>query len=253
MKPTESGAGARRLLWLASAAVGLFGSSVAMAAFFQLSAAEWSSLPEYCQVRFHEEGVLPRGLAVPPPSQGLRQEWRKQMGLSFVHTHHHCAGAVWLQRARTEPDPKRRADYLRQALVETTYTYERYPRDLPFHAVSATQMGVIHTERREFPEARGYFAEAIDSHPGYGDAYLADALVLQQLGDLDGSQEVLEQGLSATSGASSSLHYALGLLFVRKKDLDKAQYHATEAYRRGYPLPALRRQLAEVGRPIDLD
>lgn len=57
--------------------------------------------------------------------------------------------------------------------------------------------------------------------------------------------DALEQMLETVrlDPSNATTHYNLGLLFVKKKDYPKARQHAREAYRLGFPLPGLKKQL----------
>jgi hypothetical protein len=49
---------------------------------------------------------------------------------------------------------------------------------------------------------------------------------------------------------SAEVHYNFGLLYVATGELDLAVEHANRAYGLGFPLPGLRRMLANAGRPL---
>ena len=51
----------------------------------------------------------------------------------------------------------------------------------------------------------------------------------------------------AMSTDGHTAHYNLGLLYVRKKDYDKARASADKAYGAGFPLPGLKNKLLEAG------
>ncbi len=50
---------------------------------------------------------------------------------------------------------------------------------------------------------------------------------------------------------SAEVHYNIGLLYLRMGQLEKARESARLAYEGNYPLPGLRRKLAEKGYPLD--
>ncbi|PTN12340.1 tetratricopeptide repeat protein [Nitrosomonas aestuarii] len=45
-----------------------------------------------------------------------------------------------------------------------------------------------------------------------------------------------------------TIHYNLGLLYLKKKDYDKAVYFAKKAYAQDFPLPGLKKQLIALGK-----
>lgn len=47
-----------------------------------------------------------------------------------------------------------------------------------------------------------------------------------------------------------AINYNLGLLYMKNKDYEHAATYAEKAYSLGFPLPGLRNQLAQVGRPL---
>lgn len=55
------------------------------------------------------------------------------------------------------------------------------------------------------------------------------------------------QKASRLDPSNATAHYNLGLLFVKRKDFAQAREHAHEAYRLGFPLPGLKKQLADAG------
>lgn len=235
-------------LWIC-AALALV-SQPAAALQFWPSASEWASWPEYCQAKYSRTNPA-RGTeydhAVP---NAVVEKWQNSLGRVWVFVHHHCAGLIYLQRARLAPDPRAKKEALRHALGESRFTIDRIPSSHPIYAEIATHMGQVERERGDMEGALRYYDLAITSHPENPSGYQGKALMLRSQGDLDGALEVLEQADKLTGGSSAEVHYFLGLVLVDKKDYEKARLHAEKAYQLGYPLPGLRNKLAVAGFPL---
>ena len=61
---------------------------------------------------------------------------------------------------------------------------------------------------------------------------------------LDDALELLNEA-NELNPDSANVHYNLGLLFVQKKDYEKAMLHAKKAYALGFPLPGLKEKLRQ--------
>lgn len=234
---------------LVAATLGWHASAIA----FTMSAtpAEVSALPPYCRARLAgSPGFSVQG-GYEWPSASEIAVWQQTLGTAFISVHHMCGGRIWLERALRGTHPLGRQYSLDQALYETKFTYERVPVELPFFATVSTQLGLVHRARKEYEAAASVFDRAMVAHPKQTETYQATALTLQDQGRLQEARDVLERGDTATEGQSADLHYMLGLLLIKMKDLDEAERHARLAYSLGYPLPGLRRKLSELGRPLD--
>lgn len=241
-----------RILRRILAAGALLAAYAGPAEAFTMSAtpAEVAALPAYCTARLSEIGSFSvQGMEL-RPGPGEIERWKAELGTSYVYVHHMCGGMILIQRGRLSVDRVQRARDLDRALYETNWTYERVPVSDPFFAVAATQMGLVHRARKEYRQALEYFQLAIDKYPRYASSYQGGALALEEQGKLDDAKAILEKGLQGTEGQSADIHYSLGLLNLKLKQLDDAEHHARRAYELGYPLPGLRNKLAAAGRPI---
>ena len=70
------------------------------------------------------------------------------------------------------------------------------------------------------------------------------------LGNLDTAEQALLRAMEIDP-QSAEAAYNLGLLYIRKGELDQAREYATIAYDNGHPLPGLRNKLVEKGAWLD--
>ena len=68
--------------------------------------AEWATWPEMCKApvfaHTHRSGS-DFGTSVP---QSVVQQWEAQLGPGWNYVHHHCAGMIYLDRAKLESEPQ---------------------------------------------------------------------------------------------------------------------------------------------------
>jgi len=66
-------------------------------------------------------------------------------------------------------------------------------------------------------------------------------------------KEAVQQYQAAISLApdNAEVHYNAGLVYLELNDIEKALIHAKRAYALGYPLPGLRKRLAQMGHSVD--
>lgn len=237
-----------RLLPACLLALALLGRPDASWAYeFWPSAQEWAWWPEYCRARYvslpigqnSEYGSMVSGTAI--------NGWRNRLGPVWVFVHHHCAGAIWLQRAKLSTNERDRKFALKQAIAESRFTLDRIPADHPMYAEILTHMGMVERESGNPVAALNYFDRAVTGHPGFAGGYQGQALVHRDQGRLERAREVLIAGDEATGGESAEIAYFLGLVLVDLKDYESARDYAQRAYALGYPLPGLRDKLARVG------
>jgi TPR repeat len=72
------------------------------------------------------------------------------------------------------------------------------------------------------------------------------ALYLDRLGRVDEALQHYQHAL-ALNPKSAELNYNVALTYIKKKDYERALYHAREAYAIGFPLPGLRNKLRALG------
>lgn len=219
---------------------------------FEPTESEWATWPEYCKARYMESaaGRDSDTFAGRMPEPQVRA-WKAKLGEGWIGLHHHCAALVHVNRARWEKDPRERTRLLRRSLEENQFALDRLPADHPMHAQIAAHNGTAHAELRDYEAAERWFNEAIEGCPECAVGYHTKANYLRKKEQLNEAREVLERGVKSTDGKSAELHYFLGLLLVDLKEFESAQTHALRAYELGYPLPGLRKRLADAGYKID--
>jgi tetratricopeptide (TPR) repeat protein len=214
------------------------------------SQAEWDGWPMVCKVRFTVslEGRNSQHANSFPPE--TVQRWADQYGDCWGLLHHHCAGILFLQRAKFAPSKTERQFDLKSALQQHEYSLKTCPKTNRQFSVALTHMGMVYAEAQEYAKASAMFDDAIDLHPDYDGAYLAKGIMLRRQGKREESREALLAGSTATQGSSAELENALGLAYFDSKQFEAAREHARRAYALGYPLPNLRDKLAKAGFPL---
>lgn len=224
----------------------------AVAFTFDLSESEWAWWPDYCKARYLDLGFQASGAVGPPMSKSEIATWRSHIGPEvFTYIHHHCAGLVWLQRARLAVTPTERDFALRSADYESNFTLARIPAGTQMHAEILVHLGRIKRAAGDESASISYFDQAIKSLPTYPGGYQGKAMIYRDRRETDKAVQVLEAGSKATEGKSAELEYYLGLTLLEARKPEAARMHAKRAYDQGFPLPALRDRLAAAGYPLD--
>jgi tetratricopeptide (TPR) repeat protein len=91
-----------------------------------------------------------------------------------------------------------------------------------------------------------YFDRALRFRPNDARVRSLFGSYLLALGQTDSALEQLEKAATLEPENPTS-HYNLGLLYVKKKDYDKARASAAKAYGMGFPLQGLKNKLVEAG------
>jgi tetratricopeptide (TPR) repeat protein len=164
--------------------------------------------------------------------------------------HHHCAGLVHLERARTAASQNARKFELDKAVTEHTYAAGYCPRSNPFWSNIEANLSVAYAEQGNLGKALLTLDEAVATHPGYDGSYIARSIVLKRAGKTGESRAALIEGSKATEQGSAELEYALGLSYFETREYEAARQHARIAYKLGYPLPGLMNRLAKAGFPL---
>ena len=244
-RPTPSGP--TTLAWSMRMAAVLFAFSLlslakgASAYGFTLTDREFAGWPRWCQELYVATGVGRTTQFATRISPDAAQRAAKNPQLNGFW--HYCAGMVWLERARAEPDPGR-ADYMyRKTIDETSFNYALTPSGHFLRGDMGATLGLAYRGVREYDKAMEFLEKAIREEPAHPQSYTAMYLVLRDLGRNDEAREILIRGNEATKGKSAELHYFLGLAYVDAGDAASARKHADQAYRLGYPLPGLKNKL----------
>jgi tetratricopeptide (TPR) repeat protein len=210
--------------------------------------AEFASWPTYCQARYVTTYVGWRSQWVATYPQATIDLWKKQLGAeTFEYVHHYCAGIIWLERARFEPDKHTRAFYLSTAEEEALFTHRGVPKDSPIRPAIYVTLSQIEEEKGEHAKALEYLSQAITTRPDDALAYGALAVIQRKQGRLDLARDTLLKGDAATHGESAEIHYNLGLIYLELGNAEAAQAQAKRAYELGYPLPGLKKKLVKAG------
>lgn len=220
---------------------------------FDMSEAEFSNWPMYCQARYSSIAQVAQ---LHPFSANFPRELqlraREEIGAeAYERVQHWCAGMTWLTRARIQTDPRMRAFQLNEAKVESLFTLTGLPTNnivIPFIYVT---LGQVCQEQQDFNCAIEYFEKAIDVRSTEASPYSALALLHRKRKQLEAARDVLLRGDTAVGGLSAEIHYNLGLILLELGDADGAVVYAHKAYLGGYPLPGLKKKLTKMGRWIE--
>lgn len=240
----------RSLATAAALLLTLQSASVPAATILIPTASEWASWPEYCRAKYTymRSEVAAQFSPTIPPATISRYE--SSLGPAWVYIHHHCMSLQYWQRAQLALTPRDRTEALREATSESMFTFTRIPTQLPIYAEIATHLGTVARALGDKDSATRYFNIARDTHPDYPGGYQGLALLLEDKHEYEAARDILLAGNKATDGNSPEIHYFLGLVYLKLKNLDEASIHAKRAYELGYPLQGLRRQLEAAGRPL---
>ena len=92
-----------------------------------------------------------------------------------------------------------------------------------------------------------YFDRALRFRPDDARVHSIFGGYLLALGQTDAALEQLQQAASLEP-SNATAYYNLGLLFMKRKDYDRALANAHKAYGMGFPLPGLKNQLVAAGK-----
>lgn len=129
------------------------------------------------------------------------------------------------------------------------YTLEHFPNHhralasmakLGLRLKSPQPPGARYTVSCFFERAIAYAPHDVTARMVYGSYLLAmgqDTAALEQL-----------DAASRLAPEQATIQYNLGLMYIKKKEYDKASVHAQKAYALGFPLPGLRNKLKAAGK-----
>ena len=133
--------------------------------------------------------------------------------------------------------------------ADISYTLEHFPNHhralasmakLGMRLKSAQPPGARYTVSCFFERAVGFAPHDVTARMVYASYLLAtdkDAAALEQL-----------DAASRLAPEQATIQYNLGLMYVKKKEYDKASAHAQKAYALGFPLPGLKNKLKAAGK-----
>ena len=236
-------------LWALLASAMLL-SGGAWAYDFQPTAAEWAGWPEQCKARFVVTNIGRTSEYVNAIGREVIDLWQARLGECFGMLHHHCAGLVHLERARSAGSQSLRKFELDSAVTEHTFAAGYCPRSNPFWSNIQANLSIVYAEQGNLGKALLTLDEAVSAHPDYDGSYIAKSIVLKREGKTAESRAALIEGSKATAQGSAELEYALGLSYFETKEYEAARRHARIAYKLGYPLPGLMNRLQKAGFPL---
>jgi tetratricopeptide (TPR) repeat protein len=158
--------------------------------------------------------------------------------LRNINTNHFNANVQNLVRGQTSAAMEADLDYVL--------------RNSPNHHKGLNVMAELHMRlRSEKIEGESYsmpcwFERAMRFAPTDFVVPMIYGIYLHRKGDLAGAEGQYQRSIQM-SPAFAEAHYNLGLLYVARKQFDKALTSAREAYRLGYPLPGLKEKLIKAG------
>lgn len=132
---------------------------------------------------------------------------------------------------------------------DISYTLEHFPNHhralasmakLGLRLKSAQPVGARYTVSCYFERAIAFAPHDVTARMVYGSYLLAtdqDAMALEQL-----------DAASRLAPEQATIQYNLGLMYVKKKEYEKASAHAQKAYALGFPLPGLKNKLKAAGK-----
>ena len=132
---------------------------------------------------------------------------------------------------------------------DISYTLEHFPNHhralasmakLGLRLKSAQPHGARYTVSCYFERAIAFAPHDVTARMVYGSYLLAtgqDAMALEQL-----------DSASRLAPEQATIQYNLGLMYVKKKEYEKASAHAQKAYALGFPLPGLKNKLKAAGK-----
>lgn len=215
---------------------------------FVPSELEWAAWPGYCKARYVTTNIGGESQWVTSYPRAEVELWRSSLGEeTFEDVHHYCAGIIWFNRSKFEPDKERRTRMLKEALGEARYTYLRIPSDSGVSSAVAITLASVEDALGEHDSALSYLEKAIESLPDDSGPYTALALHYRNLKQLDLAKKTLLRGDEALKGESAEIHYNLGLVEIELGDLEAATSQAKRAYDLGHPLPGLKNKLIALG------
>lgn len=158
--------------------------------------------------------------------------------LPIVERHHFSEDVFYLNKGLTGTNP----------LSDIDYTLRAFPN----HHRALDAMARLHRSRgaEKLPGANYslacYFDRARRMAPHDGFVRMIEGIHYFKLGDLSDAETSFLEALKLAP-TSAEIPYNLGLLFVKKGDLDSAKRYAELAYDRGFPLQGLRETLIQHG------
>jgi tetratricopeptide (TPR) repeat protein len=158
-------------------------------------------------------------------------------GLTVVEQYHFTPSVESLTRGASGP-----------LGADISYTLEHFPNH---HRALAAMMKLALRDKNRKPHGARYtvdcfFDRALRYTPKDARVRSLYGSYLLALGQSDAALQQLEQAAELEPD-NPTAHYNLGLLYLKKKDYDKARTSAEKAYGMGFPLDGLKNKLIAAG------
>lgn len=161
--------------------------------------------------------------------------------------HHYCASTLLLARARNEADRQLHDFLLSEAKSEAQFTMANAIRDGEMYVQSATQLAMVQYEQGDVEQSLKILDGLISRTQHNAHPYLAKFIIHFRRKEYRLAYDTLILADDAVDGASSEVHYNLGLVLIKMDRAEEAVRYAKLAYDKGYPLPGLMFQLERRG------
>ena len=211
---------------------------------FTPTEAEWATWPEMCKARYSRTRIgtgSDFGASVP---QSVVQQWEAQLGPGWNYVHHHCAGMIYLDRAKLESNPSQRKFLLGQLDLRTQLRARAHACRQSAGRRDPHAYGPDLSRGRRPPQGAEQFDAALKVNAAYGSAYVGMAMLDRDENHVDAAIATLRKGNEVTSGQSAEISHFLSLLLLQQGHYEESRTFARQAYANGYPLPGLRDRLA---------
>lgn len=145
---------------------------------------EMALLPEYCKVRYTDNGRSPEFRA-----------WMQRVGPKFMGIHHYCTGINYINRYLYRIADKKRDYYLSRALPEIDYVAKDMPPDFPLAGDIYLNRGIALQLMKRDSLAIIDFYKSIEHDPNQVRAYIAIAEMHSKANNKPKALESITTGL----------------------------------------------------------
>lgn len=227
------------------------GPRVGLAYSFVPTQAEFLTWPDYCKVIYLRTNIgkgstgFAELITAEAFAAGTAALGSEPFGDGGVH--HYCASVLLLARARNEADQQQRDFLLSQAESESQFTMARAIPNGHMYVQTSMQLAMVQYEQGDVDQSLNLLDDLISSTQHNAHPYLAKSIIHFRRKEYGLAYDTLMLADSAVDGASSEVHYYLGLILVKMDRPEEAVQYAKLAYDKGYPLPGLMFQLERRG------
>jgi tetratricopeptide (TPR) repeat protein len=161
----------------------------------------------------------------------------------WVEPFHFTKEVESLIRGKTAEDP----------VGDLAYTLRQIPNH--HRALNSMMLYQLHRGRPRDADERliypmeCYFERALAIHDDDAVVLMLQGVYFHRLKQYDDAARSYQKA-EAFAPNAAELQYNMGLLEVDRHNYDAATKHAIKAYQLGYPMPGLRKKLAEAGHPL---